>query len=87
MLRKCQSVRCSADMVSTRYASCWHPLAKSVTMRPRESLRLVTEAHRHFRKFVLSVESASCKGWVQPLQSATRIKACASQMPFRAQWR
>ena len=54
-------------------------VASSVTMRPRESLRFVTEAHRHLSP----VREAGCAS--QPQRRSTAIadshqmKACASQ--------
>ena len=54
-------------------------VASSVTMRPRESLRLVTEAHRHLSP----VREAGCASQPQRRRTALaeshQIKACASQ--------
>ena len=54
-------------------------VASSVTMRPRESLRFVTEAHRHLSP----VREAGCASQPQrrstALAKSHQIKACASQ--------
>ena len=53
--------------------------ASSVTVRPRESLRLVTEAHRHLSP----VREAGCASQPQRRRTALaeshKMKACASQ--------
>ena len=74
VLRRCPSVRCGADMADTLSAS-----TSSVTMRPRESLRFVTEAHRHLSP----VCEAGCTRQPQrrstALAESHHMKACASQ--------
>lgn len=54
-------------------------VASNVTMRPRESLRFVTEAHRHLSP----VREAGCASQPQrrstALAESHQIKACASQ--------
>lgn len=75
-----RSTALPSPLASARYshrAGC--AMASSVTMRPRESLRFVTEAHRHLSP----VREAGCAS--QPQRRGTAIaeshqmKACASQ--------
>ena len=68
-------------MSSTGQGNCRQPaaIASSVTMRPRESLRFVTEAHRHLSP----VCEAGCASQPQrrctALAESHHMKACASQ--------